>query len=161
LPDPALLTSLFGEAEVACRRELAAAAARNYQETGQSAMIPAYSETDPMAANFAPQAGTYDYYLNPQQGKVPTYKNEVAVLSLGELLNFDPITQAADVRVPAMVVHSNYSAFPDQAKRFLAELKGEKELVWANGNHFDYYDSPEQIDTAVQNITRYFNAHLK
>ena len=59
-----------------------------------------------------------------------------------------------------MVVHSDYSAFPDQAKRFYAQLKGEKELVWADGNHFDYYDSLAQIDNAAKHITRYFNPHL-
>jgi hypothetical protein len=28
-------------------------------------------------------------------------------------------------------------------------VPGHKELVWADGNHFDYYDSPGQIDNAV------------
>jgi fermentation-respiration switch protein FrsA (DUF1100 family) len=82
------------------------------------------------------------------------------VMSWQTLLDFDPISQSSSITVPTMVVHSDYSAFPDQVKRFYAELKGEKELVWANGNHFDYYDSPAQIDTAVQNVTRFFKAHL-
>jgi hypothetical protein len=34
------------------------------------------------------------------------------------------------------------------------------ELVGADGNHFDYYDSPAQIDTAVANVTRSFRTYL-
>lgn len=160
LPDPALMTSLFGDAEMTRRREAAAAAARKYQKTGQSDLIPAYSETDPAAANFAPAAGTYDYYLNKNRGAVPTYKNETAVMSWETFLDFDPISRASAITVPTMVVHADYCAFPDQVKKFYSQLPGEKELVWADGNHFDYYDSPAQIDNAVKNVTRYFNAHL-
>jgi hypothetical protein len=32
--------------------------------------------------------------------------------------------------------------------------------VWANGNHFDYYDSHAEIDNAVANVTRFFRTHL-
>lgn len=160
LPSPSMMTAIFGETEMTRRREAAAAAARNYKETGQSAVITAYSETDQSAANIAP-AGTFDYYLNPKRGAIPEYKNELAVMSWTTFLDLDPISQAPAITVPTMVVHSDYSAFPDQVKEFYSELKGEKELVWADGNHFDYYDSPAQIDNAVKNVTRYFNAHLK
>jgi ABC-type oligopeptide transport system substrate-binding subunit len=59
-----------------------------------------------------------------------------------------------------MVVHSDGCAFPDAAKKFYSELRGEKELVWADGTHFDYYDSQAQIDNAVANVTRFFRTHL-
>ena len=59
-----------------------------------------------------------------------------------------------------MIVHSDGCAFPDQVKKFFSELRGEKELVWADGKHFDYYDSQAQIDNAVANVTRFFRTHL-
>lgn len=31
--------------------------------------------------------------------------------------------------VPAIMVHSDQCAFPDNARKFYAQLKGEKELV--------------------------------
>ena len=160
LPSPAMMTAIFGEAEMTRRREAAAATARTYQQTGQSAVVTAYSETDQTAANVAPMPGLFDYYLNPKRGAIPEYKNELAVMSWATFLDLDPISQAPAITVPTMVVHSDYSAFPDQVKQFYAALKGEKELVWADGTHFDYYDNPVQINNAVQNITRYFNAHL-
>ena len=58
-----------------------------------------------------------------------------------------------------MIVHSDGSALPAQAKK-LYEASREKELVWADGNHFDYYDSTAQIDNAVANVTRFFRTHL-
>jgi len=59
-----------------------------------------------------------------------------------------------------MGVHSDGCAFPDQARKFYSLLQGKKELVWADGYHFDYYDQPAQVDNAVKNITRFFTNHL-
>lgn len=159
LPTPALFGLMYGEDGVAQRREAGAAAKLKYEETGEETTIPAYSETDQNAVNFGP-AGSYDYYLNEERGNVPNYRNEFSVMSYGTMLGFDPISKASTVTVPAVVVHSDESAFPDQAKRFYSELQGPKELVWADGNHYDYYDSPAQIDNAVKNVTRFFNEHL-
>ena len=161
LPDPALINALMGEEKLVARREAGTAAQRHYAATGEQILIPVYSETDKAAANYAPTAGAYDYYLNPERGGVPAWRNAFAVQSWNEWLGFDPMSKAAAITTPTMVVHSDGCAFPDQAKKFYAQLQGEKELVWADGTHFDYYDSPAQIDAAVTNITRYFNAHLK
>jgi fermentation-respiration switch protein FrsA (DUF1100 family) len=121
--------------------------------------IPAYSETEQSAVNFGP-SGSFDYYLNEEWGNVPEYKNEFAVMAWDTMLSFDPISKASGVEVPAIVVHSDESAFPDNARKFYSELQGPKELVWADGNHYDYYDSPAQIDNAVKNIARFFNEHM-
>jgi fermentation-respiration switch protein FrsA (DUF1100 family) len=59
-----------------------------------------------------------------------------------------------------MVVHSDGSAFPDETKRLYESVRADKELVWADGNHFDYYDSPAQVDNAVANVSRFFRTHL-
>jgi hypothetical protein len=32
---------------------------------------------------------------------------------------------------------------------YRSELQGPKELVWSDGNHYDYYDSPAQINNAA------------
>ena len=160
LPEPSLLSSLFGEAEVTRRREAAATAKRKFEQAGEETTVTAYSETDPSAANFAPTAGVYDYYLNKKRGAVPEWKNELAVMSWETFQDFDPISKASAIKVPVMVVHSDGSAFPDQVKKFYSLLQGKKELVWADGYHFDYYDQPAQVDNAVKNVTRFFNKHL-
>lgn len=159
LPDPSLFGLIYGEAGIAQRLEAGAAARLKYEENGEDTLIPAYSETDQNAFNFGP-AGSFDYYLNEERGNVPNYRNEFNVMAWDKMLGFDPISKASAVTVPAVIVHSDESAFPDNAKKFYAELQGPKELVWADGNHYDYYDSQAQIDNTVKNVTRFFNKHL-
>ncbi len=159
LPDPPLFGRIYGEAGIAQRREAATAAKFKYEETGEETIIPAYSEDDRSAVNFGP-AGSYDYYLNAARGAIPEWRNEFAVMSWDTMLGFDPISKASAVTIPAIVVHSDGCAFPDQAKKFYSQLQGPKELVWADGRHYDYYDQSAQIDNAVKNVTRFFNEHL-
>ncbi|MBV8832663.1 MAG: alpha/beta hydrolase [Acidobacteriaceae bacterium] len=159
LPSPALYIMMYGEEGVARRKEAAADSRRKYEETGEVDFVPAYSEVDQSAVNYRP-AGSYDYYLNEARGNVPEYRNEAALMGLEELLEFDPSSKASAITTPTMVFHSDGCAFPDQAKKFYSELRGEKELVWADGAHFDYYDSQAQIDNAVGNVTRFFRTHL-
>jgi fermentation-respiration switch protein FrsA (DUF1100 family) len=160
LPDPSLLERLSGKEKIASRREAAAVAKSKFEKTGEETIVTAYSETDKSAANFNPTEGFYDYYLNKTRGGVPQWKNELAVMSWETFLDFDPISKASAITVPMMVVHSDGCAFPDQAKKFYSLLRGEKELVWADGKHFDYYDQPKQVNNAVENVTRFFNAYL-
>jgi len=75
-------------------------------------------------------------------------------------LEFGPVSKAAAITTPTIVVHSDGCAFPDEAKKLYSELQGEKELVWADGTHYDYYDSQAQIENAVANVTRFFHTHL-
>jgi fermentation-respiration switch protein FrsA (DUF1100 family) len=154
LPSPTLFSLMYGEAGIAQRRQAGAAAKLKYEKTGEETIIPAYSETDQSAVNFGPK-GSFDYYLNKKRGDVPEYKNEFAVMAWDTMLSFDPISKASGVKVPAIVIHSDESAFPENARKFYSELQGPKELVWADGNHYDYYDSPAQINNAVKNVTRF------
>lgn len=160
LADSALFPTLFGEDGLAERRTQAAAAREKFAQTGQATTIPAYSETDPGAVNYRAVEGAYDYYLNPERGNVPEYVNGFDVGAWDAWLGFDPIGEAPAITVPTMVVHSDGCAFPDLARRLHDEAQGEKEPVWADGTHFDYYDSPTQIDNAVANISRFLHTHL-
>lgn len=160
LPSPALYATMFGEAGLAQRKDASIASRRKYESTGEVDFVPAYSETDESAVNYRPVPGSYDYYLSESRGNVPEYRNEAAVMGLAEFLEFDPLSRASAITTPTMVVHSDGSAFPDEARRLYDEVRGEKEIVWAEGNHFDFYDSPEQIDHAVANVARFFRKAL-
>jgi fermentation-respiration switch protein FrsA (DUF1100 family) len=160
LPGPDVFSLLYGgEDGVAARKQAAADARHAYEQTGEATFVPAYSETDQSAINYGP-AGSFDYYLNESRGNVPEYRNQTALMSLEQFLDFDPVSQASAITTPTMVVHSDESAFPDQAKKLYERIHGKKELVWADGNHYDYYDSSAQIDNAVANVTRFFRTHL-
>lgn len=160
LPGPALYNAMYGEQALAQRKATSADARRVYERTGEADLVPAYSETNPSAVNYTPVEGAYDYYLNPARAAIPAYRNEAAVMGLEQFLELDPISQAPAITVPTMVVHSEGSAFPDEARRLFEAIPAEKELVWADGNHYAYYDSPAQIDNAVANVSRFFRTHL-
>jgi fermentation-respiration switch protein FrsA (DUF1100 family) len=160
LSDPALFKLMYGEEGISKMRQAGAAAKRKYEETGAETMVPAYSEDDKSALNYAPK-GSFDYYLNKSRGGIPQWKNEANVMAWEDWLAFDPISKAKAIKVPTIMVHSDGCAFPDQAKNFYSQLQGEKELVWADGTHFDYYDQPPQVNNAVKNVSRFFNGHLR
>jgi fermentation-respiration switch protein FrsA (DUF1100 family) len=155
-----VFTATYGADGIAARREQAAAAKKRYAETGEQTLITVYSETEKDAANYIPFEGAFDYYDNETRGNVPQYINKLDVASWENWLDFDALAQASSITTPTMVVHSDESALPENAKALYEAVQGEKELVWSDGNHYDYYDSPRQIDNAVANVTRFFRAHL-
>jgi fermentation-respiration switch protein FrsA (DUF1100 family) len=81
-------------------------------------------------------------------------------MSFGPLLDFDAIAKAPGITTPTLVVHSDGSAFPEQAKKFHSLLAGPKELAWGDGGHFDYYDQPAQVDFAVGKVAEFLGKHL-
>jgi hypothetical protein len=135
-PDQDVFTATYGEDGVATRRELAAEARKKFEETGEGTSILTYSDSDESAANYNSFKGAYDYYENENRGNVPQFKNALDVASWDGWLSFNPIAQAPAITIPTMVVHSAHSAYPEQAKKFYEAVQGEKELVWADGNHF-------------------------
>ena len=155
-----VFTATYGADGIAKRREQGAAAQKKYAETGEQTLITVYSETETDAANYRPVEGAYDYYTNKSRGNVAQYVNKLDVASWENWLSFDALGEAAAITTPTMVVHSDQSAVPENAKALYNAVQGEKELVWSDGNHWDYYDSPKQVDNAVANVTRFFRTHL-
>jgi fermentation-respiration switch protein FrsA (DUF1100 family) len=160
LVTPELFTATYGKEGIAARREQAAAAKKKYDQTGEQTLITVYSETDETAANYIPFEGAFDYYDNTERGNVEQYVNKLDVQTWSKWLTFDALGEASKITTPTMVVHSDESAAPENAKALYEAVQGEKELVWSDGNHYDYYDSPKQMDNAVDNVTRFFRTHL-
>ncbi len=88
------------------------------------------------------------------------YRNESALMGIKEFLEMDPISKAPSVTTPAMIVHSDGCAFPGQAKKLFDALGGPKELVWAEGTHYEYYGTEPRVDNAVERIAEFFRAQL-
>ncbi len=158
LPNEATLPLLYsGEENLATLRKKGEEAKNTYASSGQNEIIPAYSNTDKNASHFGPM----EYYMdNSRGGGVKEWKNEFAVMSWPTWLDFEPMEKAEKIATPALVVHSDGSALPNNAKEFYDNLKGEKELAWLEGNHFDFYDQEEKVDEAVAEVTKFFNKHL-
>ncbi|WP_336697766.1 alpha/beta hydrolase [Curtobacterium sp. USHLN213] len=160
LVTPAVLDATYSQDGIAERLEQAAAAKQKADQTGEETFITVYSETEPDAANYVPIEGAYDYYNNPARGGVPEYTSKLNVQSWTTWLDFDALARASDITMPTIVVHSDESAVPENAKALYEAAQGDKELAWCDGNHWDYYDSDKHVDYAVANISRYFHKHV-
>jgi fermentation-respiration switch protein FrsA (DUF1100 family) len=74
----------------------------------------------------------------------------MATMSWYYWLLFDGISAADHVQVPTLLVHSDGSVFPDNARLVHRRLRGKKELLWTDGNQTDFYDQPTQVGFAVE-----------
>lgn len=73
----------------------------------------------------------------------------MAALSWLYWLSYDGLRAAPEVNVPALFVHSDGCAFPDNLRSVYAGCQGPKRLEWLTGGQTDFYDQPEQVEPAV------------
>jgi fermentation-respiration switch protein FrsA (DUF1100 family) len=158
LAEPSITPALYGGVEgVARRREAGKAARAAYEATGENALIFAYHNTDTTASHVAPM----EYYMDQTRGgRVKAWTNAFAVMSWENWLDFDPVSEAARVTIPALIVHTDNCALPDQARKTYAALKGPKTMHWTTGDHFQFYDGPEKVAEAADVTAEHFRRHL-
>lgn len=136
--------------------ERAIAAREHFEDTGEAHVIPAVGDGDVAM----PLAEAFEYY-GTSRGAVPNYVNQFAVMSGEHTLPWDAQSAAYDITVPTVMVHSENAADPKLARKFFASLGGLKEQVWIESQgHIDFYDQPDQIQTAADQLARHFRAHL-
>jgi uncharacterized protein len=157
--EPSLTPMLYGGVQgVVQLRKQSDAALAQYRATGVADTMQTYG----MAGSGAAHAGDHmDYYVNPARGKIPAWTNAMAVQSWSSWLGFDPVSAAPQVKVPTMIIHSDDSAFPDQAKKVYGLLAGPKELSWQQGGHFEFYDNPAKVKLAAAEAARFVRANVK
>jgi uncharacterized protein len=151
--EPSFTSMLYGgESAVANLKAQGQAAAAKYRSTGVSDTVQTYG----MAGSGATHAGDHmDYYVNTQRGNIPQWINAMAVQSWESWLNFNPVSAAPQVTAATMIIHSDDSALPDQAKKVYGLLAGKKELNWMKGGHFEFYDNPSKVKAAATEAARF------
>lgn len=156
--EPAVTPALYGGAEVVGRHRAEGRAARErFEATGEVDTILAYHNTDQTASHVGPM----EYYMDQTRGSgVPEWRNAFAVMSWEPWLDFDPVSRAARVTAPTLIVHSDGSALPDQARRVHERLDGPKALHWAEGAHFDFYDQADKVRESADRVAEHFHATL-
>lgn len=139
------------------RRAEGRAARKRFEETGIIDFVTAYDPNDPSAVSTSPS----QYYMDlARGGGVRAWRNAFAVMGWEKWLDFDPVSQASRVTAPTLVVHSDGSAFPGQARKVFESLAGPKQLHWSTGAHFDFYDQPQQVREAADRVAAHFRTHL-
>lgn len=156
--DPALMAVIKGSAEAVERlRAEGRRARKHYEATGEIETVLAYHPTDKTAASVSPN----QYYMDQTRGGgVPAWRNAFAVMAWEPWIDFDPVSQASRVTAPTLVIHSDGSAFPKQARKVYELLAGPKELHWAEGTHFDFYDQAAQVRASADRVAAHFRATL-
>ncbi len=161
LQHPSTTPQFYGGAEGVARRvALAEAARRRFEQTGEVEYVKAY---DPAPNSTAAMFFPVDYYGNPARGAIPQWRNEFAVMGWKEWLELDAVRYAARIRVPTLMVHSDGSALPGNARRFYAELAtppDQKRLVWVEGEHTQFYDQDAQVAAAAGPLAEHFRRAL-
>ncbi|MET0387315.1 MAG: CocE/NonD family hydrolase [Polyangiales bacterium] len=158
LAEPAITPTLYGGDEgVAERRAAGREARERFERTGENQLILAYSDVDQTSSHPGPN----EYYMDPTRGGgVEAWQNQFAVMSWNPWLDFDPVSEAAKVTTPTLIVHSDECALPDQARKVYDLLAGPKTLHWTTGPHFEFYDGVEKVHDAVEAVSAHYQAHL-
>ena len=156
LNDEDNLVKLFTQPTLDYRDSLSIAAEKHFSATGKMEYAPAYEVGNKKAAMFF----TVDYYGNSERGAIPEWKNEYALISHKAWHDFNIWSVAPTITTPALFVHSDGSALPQNIKRLYDEVKGPKKLHWAVGEHTEFYDRDRQVNEAAQALIRHFTKTL-
>jgi hypothetical protein len=134
----------------------AIAAREHFENTGEAHVIPAVGDGEVAM----PLAEAFEYY-GTSRGAVPNYVNQFALMSAEQTLPWDAQSAAYDITVPTVMVHSENALAPPLARKFFASLAGLKEQVWLESEgQIDFYDHPERIEAAADELVRHFRSHL-
>lgn len=157
--DTAILNTVYGgEKAVQEKINIGRVAKQKFEQTGKAEYVPAASKTN----KNAPMYGEIDYYLNPQRGAIPQWDNKFAVMSWAEWLTFKPMSQAKNINVPTLFVHSEKAAIPDGARQFFNDIPSKnKSFVWLdNRTQFDFYDQEGTVNQAVAEVSKFLKKSL-
>jgi fermentation-respiration switch protein FrsA (DUF1100 family) len=159
LAEPAITPALYGGEEgVAARLRAADQARARFETEGVTELIQAYSNVNATASH----PGPHEYYMDQTRGGgVPQWLNAFAVMAWRPWLDFDPISEAAHVSTPTLIVHTDDCALPDQARKAYDLLAGERQLHWTTGAHFDFYDQSPKVNEAADLVANHFHDHLR
>ena len=150
--DPGTVGLMYGgEGGLKSRIDAGLAAREKYRRTGEVDYVPAESPDDGSAAMVG-----VPFYEDPNRGNVPQWTNRFAVMQWPEWLTLDGIAPARAIGIPTMMIHSDGSALPDNVRRFHAALSGPKTLVWAEGEHTEFYDREPQVGLSANVAAAFF-----
>jgi fermentation-respiration switch protein FrsA (DUF1100 family) len=145
-----------GEEGIKLRRAQGLEATKLYNDTQEIKLIKAYGGS----ANDSASPGSKPYYEDPTRGNIRQWRNEFAVASWGAWIDWDPVAQASLVQAPTLIIHSENAAFPDQARTVYENIRSQKEIVWAEGAHYDFYDNAETVRFTADKLAKHFYTYL-
>lgn len=99
------------------------------------------------------------YYYEADRGAIPDYDNKWNQASWEGWLNYTPADDGGRLDKPLAIVHSESAAIPDGVRAFLADYTGEATQRWLEDvTQFDFYDDPEDVESAADTVAQHFAA---
>ena len=153
LHDKAMATEIYGGEE--SRKNLLALASKAARSE-KPVYIEAASTTNQNALMYqAP------YYTETDRGLIPEYDNKYNVASWTGWLNYDAQLSASKQDKPVLMVASEAMALPAGAHRYIEKAENNVSAVWLYDiNQFAFYDQPEAVKLAVNEVVEHFEANL-
>lgn len=154
---PSVAPFYGGMEGVARRLEKAGKAFQRYAAKGELDMAHAYEVGNEDAGMSFP----LDYYGNPSRGAVPTWKNEMSLMTWLYWLTFDGLRPASRVSAPTLFVHGDGCVFPDNVKSVAERIGAPKTMLWTDGEQTDFYDREPFVTKAVAAAQEHFAKTLR
>ncbi|NVZ22325.1 alpha/beta hydrolase [Pseudomonas costantinii] len=150
------------EALLAARLERARDAKARYEATGEVVYQPLVDAQlgDPILGSSAGLPGPLVWsWYGPWTLK--GWENRYAIMSDLDHFDYTTVPGVAQLKKPALIVHSDTCMNPAAARRHFDSIPGaDKKLIWENGtNHFQYYEQPDVVDRAVGHVASWFQEH--
>ncbi len=132
------------------------AEAEQAEKAPRPVIVPAASMTDEHAAMF-----NVPYYTESDRGLIDAFDNAFNVASWKPWLTYDALVHAPEQDKPVLMVCSEAMALPTGAHRYLDESKANVRGLWLdNITQFEFYDTPEVVKRATDEIANHFANYL-
>jgi hypothetical protein len=157
--EPTLAEPFWGQETLAQNRRKAEDARQQYAQTGEWRTTQIFTN-DPEVEGFNLTPAEC-YFDKHRGGGVKAWSNQVfwgAWEQWAEV--FDPISQAGKIRIPVLVFSTDDALIPAQARKFYDLVQSEKELVWSEGYHFNFYDVAPELYKAIDAVVPFMQKHL-
>lgn len=132
-----------------------------YEETGETRMIKAASITEDAAM---PMQIAVDYYCDPERALVANYRNEVALMYREKWQEYDSMSVAPQLSLPACMIHGKQSFAVRSGMAFYDSIgtsSEKKSLHWIDTlPHTDFYDNPGAIKEIGGILSDHFHVYL-
>ena len=144
------------EAGYQARKTQGEAAKAKYEATGEVVYVKGVDQTDMNVG--MPGEFVWSWY-QPWADR-GLWENRYAVMSDADLLAYNSIEAAKTLTTPWLMIHGDNCFVPSAARRHMAAVPKttRTKTIWNATPHLAYYDQPDAIDRATQEIAAWFAA---
>ena len=145
------------EEGLAARMAKGRAAKTKYQETGEVEYVKGVDQTDLNVG----MPGDFVWVWYQPWADRGMWENRYAVMSDADLLEYESISAARELRSPWLMIHGDNCFLPAAARRHMAAVPASTptQTIWDDTPHLSYYDQPEIIDRAVSAVIAHYDMH--